>query len=239
MIIRKKAARTEKWFLAFVKTTQGKEEVKKYEARLELVLEKFSRGIMRKIVVFNLVSLDGYFAGADGNIDWHMVDDEFNKFAIEQTSSFGTIIFGRVTYKIFEDFWPKAMNDSNMSPDDRKIGKIIDDVEKIVFSNSLKNVTWKNSKLFHEIDPKEIQKLKHGPHSAKGSRGVKKDMVIYGSGTIVQQLTNLGLIDEYRLLVNPIILGSGRLMFKDVNKRALKLIDMRVFKNGNVLLRYK
>jgi len=184
---------------------------------------------MRKLVVFNLVSLDGYFAGVDGNIDWHMVDDEFNTFAVEQTASFGAIIFGRTTYQIFEDFWPKALNDPKMSPDDRKIAKIIDDVEKIVFSKTLKKVSWKNTKLFHKIDLKEIKKLK----SQEGN-----NIVIFGSGTIVQQFTDLGLIDEYRLLLNPIILGAGKSMFKDVKQLSLKLLETRTFKNGNVLLTY-
>ena len=186
---------------------------------------------MRKIVVFNLISVDGYFAGVDGNIDWHRVDDEFNTFAVQQTKSFGTIIFGRVTYKIFEDFWPKAINDPKMSPDDRKIAKNIDDVEKIVFSKTIKKVTWKNSKLFKTVDQKEIKKW-------KSQRG--RDMVIFGSGTIVQEFTNLGLIDEYRLLVNPIILGKGKPMFANIKNRLdLKLIDTKTFKNGNVLLYYQ
>lgn len=184
---------------------------------------------MRKIIVFNLITVDGYFAGTDGNIDWHRVDDEFNEFAITHTASFGELIFGKTTYKIFEDFWPKAMDDPKMSPEDRKIGHIIDDIWKIVFSKSLKDVTWKNTKLYHEIDPEEVKRWKE----YEG-----KDLAIFGSGTIVQQFANLGLIDEYRLLVNPIILGEGKLLFKDVHKMDLKLTDTRTFKNGNVLLTY-
>ncbi len=185
---------------------------------------------MRKIVVFNLISLDGYFAGMNGDISWHNVDDEFNKFAIEQTSQFGGIIFGRTTYQLFEEFWPKALKDPKTSPDDQKIAQIIEDTWKLVFSKSIKKVTWKNSNLFHEIDSNEIKKWKE----IDG-----KDLVIFGSGTIVQQFANLGLIDEYRLLVNPIILGSGKPMFKDVNETKLKLLKTRNFKNGNVLLYYQ
>lgn len=185
---------------------------------------------MRKIVVFNLLSIDGFFAGEDGNIDWHMVDDEFNDFAVEHTKEFGTIIFGKTTYKLFEDFWPKAVDDPRMSPEDREIAKTIDDVEKIVFSKSLKEVTWKNSKLFHDIDPEEVKKWK----SEEG-----KPMAIFGSGTIVQEFTRLGLVDEYRLLVNPIILGRGKPMFKDVDQVKLKLLNTRTFGNGNVMLTYE
>lgn len=186
---------------------------------------------MRKIIVFNLISLDGYFAGEDGDISWHNVDAEFNKFAIEQTSQFGGIIFGRTTYQIFEDFWPKALVDPKTSDDDRKIAQIINDTWKLVFSKTLKQVTWKNSNLFREIDPDEIKKWKQYPG---------KDMVIFGSGTIVQQFTNLGLIDEYKFLVNPVVLGKGKPMFANLKEKLnLKLIDTRTFKNGNVLLDYQ
>lgn len=184
--------------------------------------------------MFNLVSLDGYYAGMDGNIDWHVVDDEFNQFAIEETQKFGVILFGRVTYKIFEDFWPKAVSDPKMSKEDLEIAKIINDIEKIVFSKTLEEVRetseWKNVRLFKEIIPDEIQKLKKEPG---------KDMVIFGSGTIVQALTNFNLVDEYRLMVNPVILGKGKLLFKNVKKLNLKLISTKIFKSGNVLLFYK
>lgn len=185
---------------------------------------------MRKIVVFNLISVDGYFAGEDGNIDWHQVDDEFNKFAVEHTKEFGALIFGKTTYKLFEDFWPNAVNDPKMSSEDREIAKTIDDMEKIVFSKSLKEVTWKNTKLFHEINSEEVKKWKAGDG---------KPMAIFGSGTIVQEFTRLGLIDEYRLLVNPIILGKGKPMFKDVAMQKLTLLNTRTFGNGNVFLIYE
>ena len=191
---------------------------------------------MRKIIVFNLISLDGYFARENGDIDWHNVDDEFNDFAVEHTAEFGTIIFGHTTYNLFEEFWPAAINDPKLSPEDHKIAQIIDDVEKIVFSKTLKEVTWKNSKLFHEIDPEEVKKWK-SPSTSSGSN--EKPMVIFGSGTIVQQFTNLGLIDEYRLMINPLILGKGKPMFKDVGEVKLKLMSRRTFKNGNVLLSYQ
>ena len=185
---------------------------------------------MRKIIAFNLISLDGFFARLNGDIDWHNVDDEFNQFAVEQTSSFGTIIFGRTTYQIFEDFWPKVINNPKFSKEDQMIAKNIENINKIVFSKTLDKVTWKNSKLFKEINPLEIKKLKEQSG---------KDMVIFGSGTIVQALTNHGLVDEYRLLVNPIILGSGRPMFKDVKEIKLKLLKTRSFRNGNILLYYE
>lgn len=192
---------------------------------------------MRKIVVFNLLSVDGYFAGDDGNIDWHQVDDEFNTFAVEQTSEFGGIIFGKTTYQLFESYWPQTLKDPQDLPagrqasdDDRKIAQMIDETWKLVFSKSLKEVTWKHAKLYHDIDPEEVKQWKQYDG---------KDLVIFGSGTIVQQFTNLDLIDEYRLLINPVILGKGKSMFADVNDmHKLKLVNTRAFKNGNVLLTY-
>jgi len=181
--------------------------------------------------MFNLVSLDGYFARSNGEIDWHVVDDEFNKFAIEQTKSFGAILFGRTTYQLFEDHWPKAFTDPATSEDDREIAKIINDIEKIVFSRTLQSVTWNNTKLFKEVIPQEIEKLKN----QEGS-----DIVIFGSGTIVQALTNLRLIDEYRIMINPVILGEGKPLFKNIDKQLkLKLLETKTFQSGNVLLYYQ
>lgn len=181
--------------------------------------------------MFNLISLDGYFAGPRGDIGWHVVDLEFNKFAIEQMKTFDSILFGRVTYQLFEHYWPSAAKDSSTSRDDLEIANMIENIEKIVFSKTLKKVDWKNTRLLNEVVPEEIKKLKQ-----KSGR----DIVIFGSGTIVQELTNLGLIDEYRLLVNPVILGSGKLLFKGINDRIkLKLLKTRTFNSGNVLLCYQ
>ncbi|MBI3379127.1 dihydrofolate reductase [Candidatus Gottesmanbacteria bacterium] len=185
---------------------------------------------MRKIIVFNLISLDGFYARENGDIDWHNTDEEFAQFANEQTPTFGILIFGRVTYDIMASYWPTK----DAIKDDPIVANALNTTPKIVFSKSLKKITetpvWKNISLFNKIIPEEIIKLK---------KQTGKDMVILGSGTIVQQFTNLGLIDEYRLLLNPVVLGSGKPMFNDVKKTfKLKLISTRKFKNGNVLLCY-
>jgi dihydrofolate reductase len=185
---------------------------------------------MRKIVVFNLLSIDGFFEGKNHDINWHQVDEEFNKFAVDHTAKFDTIIFGSRTYKLFEDFWPSAVNNSKFSADDQRIAKIIDDAQKYVFSKKIKEVKWKNSVLLNEIDKKEVEKIK----KEKG-----KDIVIFGSGTIVSQFSDLGLIDEYRFIINPLALGEGTSMFKGVSKQLnFKLISTKKFKNGNILLTY-
>ncbi len=180
--------------------------------------------------MFNVVSLDGYFAGIDGNIDWHMVDDEFNQYAVKTIAGFDTMLFGRVTYELFESYWPKALEDAQTSSEDMAIARAINDMQKIVFSTTLDKVTWNNSKLSSYITAEEIKKLKAEPG---------KDIVIYGSGTIVRELTSLGLIDEYRFMVNPVVIGTGKRLFKDMPAFTLKLLDTKTFTSGNVLLTYK
>jgi dihydrofolate reductase len=186
---------------------------------------------MRKIIAFNLVTVDGLFAGPNGEIDWHNYDDEMGTHSLEQLKSLGALIFGKTTYELMASYWP--------TPDGVKgepvVAGIMNSIPKIVFSKTLQEVKdgplWKNVKVFHEIKPEEIIKMKE----QEGG-----DIAIFGSGTIVQQLTNLGLIDEYRLIVNPLILGNGKPLFKDIkNKLNLKLLKTKAFKNGNVLLCYQ
>lgn len=182
-----------------------------------------------KIVVFNLISLDGYFEGKNHDISWHNVDNEFNEFAIKQTAQFGAIIFGRTTYELMRGYWPTEQE----IKDDPIVANQMNLIPKIVFSKSLKEVKetkyWKNIELFHSIKPQDVKKWK---------KEAKKPIAIFGSGTIVDQFSNLGLVDEYRLLVNPVVLGEGTPLFKSSKKFNLKLVSIREFKNGNVLLTY-
>ena len=186
---------------------------------------------MRKLVVFNLVSVDGLFAGPKGEIDWHNYDDEMGTHSVEQLKSLGALIFGKTTYELMASYWPTP-DGVNSEP---VVAGIMNTIPKIVFSETLKEVEdgplWKNVTVFHEIKPEEIIKMKE----QEGG-----DIAIFGSGTIVQQFTDLGLIDEYRLIVNPVILGNGKPLFTGMkNKLNLKLLTTRVFKNGNVLLCYQ
>jgi dihydrofolate reductase len=189
---------------------------------------------MRKITVFNHVTVDGFFAGPNGEIDWFKViekDDEWDKYTHEQSSKSGnTLIFGRTTYEMMKNYWPipdAIKNDPGMA-------RVVNNSQKMVFSKTLQNVeegvNWKNIQLFHEIKPEEIIRLKE----QKG-----EDFTILGSGSIVQQFSNLGLIDEYQLVIVPVILGVGKSLFKDVKKMNMKLLGSRAFKNGIVLLHYQ
>jgi dihydrofolate reductase len=188
---------------------------------------------MRKITVFNYVSLDGYFTGANGEINWFKSikkDDEFDKDTHRQSGSGGTIIFGRTTYDMMKGYWPTR----DAIKADQEMARVVNLSEKIVFSSKLKKVedgpNWKNVRLMSGIDAESINRLK----SETG-----KDIVIIGSGSIVRQLTDLGLIDEFELMVVPVILGKGKSLFADVENKELELVETKAYKNGIVMLRYK
>lgn len=185
-----------------------------------------------KILVFIQVSADGFFAGPDGEIDWlHRIDPdtEWIDYSHEQAQKGTSILtFGHTTYDIMKDYWPTDAA-LEMDPD---MARILNESQKIVFSKKLESVeeepNWKNIQLFHEINRDELIKLKE-----------KNDLTILGSGSIVQEFANLGLIDEYSLVVVPMILGKGKPLFENVKKTNLKLLESRQFGNGIVLLRYQ
>jgi dihydrofolate reductase len=194
----------------------------------------------RRIVMFNWMTANGYFAGADGNLDWVVPDEQQVKAAVDSIPLFDTVLFGRRTYELFEKFWSHAVDDSSTAPDphhagertkeNRAIAIWLNDANKVVFSKSLKHATWKNSRVLHELDPREIETMKSQPG---------KDMMIFGSGTIVSQLTQHGLIDEYQFVLCPVLLGNGRPLLSNVSKDSrLDLVEAKQYKSGDVMLRY-
>jgi dihydrofolate reductase len=195
---------------------------------------------MRRIVAFDRVSADGYFAGDDGNLNWVVPDDKVEQEGMSALPNVDTMVFGRRTYELFESYWPNVLDDSDSAPDPhvkgrrspeiRKMAEWINDTAKIVFSRSRKEVTWKNSTLVREVDPRAIEKMKNGPGG---------DMIIFGSGTIVSQLTQHGLVDEYYFIVGPVFLGSGKPLISGVpNVTRLKLLAAKEYQSGNLVLRY-
>ncbi|HTJ84191.1 MAG TPA: dihydrofolate reductase family protein [Polyangiaceae bacterium] len=182
---------------------------------------------MRKLRVFNQLSLDGYFVDAHGDMSWaHRDDAEWAEFAAKNAGSGGELVFGRVTYELMAGFWPTAQA-REMNAD---VADGMNRLPKIVFSRTLREATWTNTRLVQTDLQTEMRKLKAG----KGP-----DLVIMGSGTLVSQLTEEGLIDEYQLATIPIILGSGRTLFEGVKRRIdLRLSKSRTFENGNVLSWY-
>jgi dihydrofolate reductase len=187
---------------------------------------------MRRIVAFENVTVDGFFSGPHGEIGWFQAnrDPEYDEFSRTQSKTGDTLIFGRKTYQMMESYWPTP-GAMKSNPD---MAEVMNSIKKIVFSKTLQTLdevsNWRNVQLLHEIRAEEIVELKE----QKG-----KDIAILGSGSIVQQLTNLGLIDEYQLLVHPIILGVGKSLFAGVEKKSLKLLRIREFKNGIVWLCYQ
>jgi dihydrofolate reductase len=181
---------------------------------------------LRKLFAFNMVTLDGFFEGPNQEIDWHNADNaEFNEFAIEQTSSVDTLVFGRLTYQLMASYWPTetAVNA------DPIIADLMNRLSKIVFSRTLGSVEWNNTRLIRENAQKEISNLKMQPG---------KDMAIFGSAYLISSI--MDVIDEHRVMVNPILLGRGSPLFKNSGRRRkLKLVDSRTFKSGNVLLTYQ
>jgi len=186
---------------------------------------------MKKISVFNHVTIDGLFAGPNGEIDWFQAvhDDEWNRYAQQHADlSHDTLMFGHTTYTMMKGWWPTPAA-IQMDP---HMAELMNNSPKIVFSRRLKRAreerNWRNIRVFHHIDLDELRTLKRN-----------ENITILGSGTIVQQLTNLGLIDEYSLVVVPIILGKGKPLFKGVDKAKLRLVEERAFGNGIALLRYQ
>jgi dihydrofolate reductase len=197
---------------------------------------------MRKIVVFDRVTADGYFSGPEGNLDWVVPDAEIDKLGGDAVPGPGNMmLFGRRTYQMFESFWPHVLKDSPEAPDPHVPGRQsaamrgmavwIHEATKIVFSKSLKDVTWHNSRLLRDVDPAGIDALKNEPGG--------DEIMIFGSGQIVSKLTALGLIDEYHLIVSPLLLGGGKPLVSGVTSRVpLDLLEAKRYESGNVMLRY-
>jgi dihydrofolate reductase len=182
---------------------------------------------LRKVILFNLMTLDGFFEGPNREIDWHNVDDEFSEFEHEQHSAADLLLFGRVTYELMAGFWP--------TPEARSADPITADfmnsIPKIVFSNTLKTADWNNTRLVKGDPGEEIKNLKKQPGKA---------MFIFGSSDLIPALMRQGLMDEVWIMLNPIILGSGKPHFHDFDARIkFKLLKTRAFQNGNVLLCYQ
>ncbi|NMO18956.1 dihydrofolate reductase [Pyxidicoccus fallax] len=183
---------------------------------------------MRKLSVFNNVSLDGYFVDASGDMSWaHKQDAEWNAFTSENASGGGALVLGRVTYDMMAGFWPTPAAHALM-PD---VAEGMNRMPKVVFSRTLERASWENTRLVKGDLVSEMRKLKAEPGP---------DMVILGSGSIVAQLTEARLVDDYQLAVHPLVLGSGRTLFQGVQRRLeLTLKQTRAFSNGCVMLWYQ
>lgn len=185
---------------------------------------------MRRIAVFERITLEGFFTDGDGNEQTLFVNDDELNNDLMSGAGVGTYLFGRRTYEHMAAFWPQAINVPDLPPAVRKMAELLNGGEKIVFSKTLKNPTWANTRVLSDVVRSEIDAMKQldGP-----------DMLILGSGSIVSQLTQHGLIDDYMFVVGPLFAGRGRPLFRDVDlKTSLILSQCKSYKSGNVLLRY-
>jgi dihydrofolate reductase len=182
---------------------------------------------MRKVNVFNFITLNGFYKGPQGEIDWHKHGKEENEYAAEGLKSESTLLFGRTTYEMMAGYWPTPMALQN----DPVVAKGMNNAKKIVFSRSLKKAEWKNTTIVKDNLVEEIKKMK---------KMSGKDMTILGSGSIVTQCAEHGLIDEYQIMIDPVVIGSGTPIFNNITHQLnLKLTATRTFKSGVVLLLYQ
>jgi dihydrofolate reductase len=190
---------------------------------------RHERMSMRTLTAFENISLDGYFADSNNDMSWAHAgsdDPEFSTFVASNAKGGGMLVFGRVTYEIMESFWPSPIAMQSMPA----VAERMNAMPKLVFSRTLTSVSWKNTTLASGGPSDEMARLKQTPGP---------DMTILGSGSIVAQLAQARLIDEYAVVVNPVILGAGRALFADVKDRlSLKLVRSRSFGNGKTLLAY-
>ena len=185
---------------------------------------------MRKLVAFLQVMLDGHFAGANGDIGWahkEAKDAEWSAFVADNATAGGQLLFGRLTYEMMASFWPTPLAIER----DPIVAERMNSLPKVVFSRTLDKASWDNTKLVKGDPAAAVRKMKQEPG---------KQMAILGSGSIVSQLAQEGLIDEYQLVVNPVVLGKGRTVFDGIKEKlTLKPTRTRTFSNGNVLLCYE
>ena len=184
---------------------------------------------MARLTVFNSVTLDGYFTDLKGDMSWAHAgadDPEWQSFVSGNASGGGVLVFGRVTYDMMKSYWPtpQAAKDAPI------VAERMNELPKVVFSKKMEKADWNNTKLLKGNILEEARKLKEES---------RNDLVIMGSGSVISQLAPHALIDEYQVIVCPIILGKGRTMFEGLEKKLdLKLAKTRAFRNGKVLLNY-
>ncbi|GHO57329.1 dihydrofolate reductase family protein [Ktedonobacter robiniae] len=186
---------------------------------------------MRKLIVSAWMTLDGFVAGPNDEMEWLLVDEAMNNYESNLMRTADTLFLGRATYQGFAGHWPKVAQDPTAVKEEVAYAHQVNAMHKIVFSKTLKHVEWINSRLVETLRPEEIRDMKQEPG---------RDMVIYGSLSIVRTLMQFGLIDEYQLLVHPVVLGSGKPLWPDVKeKMTLKCIQTQLFPSGVVLLSYQ
>ena len=180
---------------------------------------------MRKLIAAINMTLDGFCDHTAG-----IADDELHEHYNQLLGNADTILWGRTTYQLMESYWPAVVKNPTGNKPEDEFAVLIDNISKIVFSRTLKNVVWKNTKLKNEVNKEEVLELKQQPGKN----------ILAGSPSLIVALTQLDIIDEYQLCVQPIILGRGLPLFKNVKGRInLKLLKTKLFGSGAVTLYYE
>ncbi len=182
---------------------------------------------MRKLSSFTFVTLNGFFEAPKGDISWHRHGAEENEYAAEGLASGSTLLFGRVTYQLMASYWPTPMAAKN----DPTVAEGMNKAEKIVFSRTMKKADWNNTRVVMGDIVGEIRKLKRTPGNA---------LTLLGSGSILAQFAEEGLIDDYQIMIDPVAVGGGTPIFKEIKRKLdLRLTATKTFGSGVVLLSYQ
>jgi dihydrofolate reductase len=184
---------------------------------------------MRKLSSFTFITLNGFYKGLNDQITSHkeISGHEENKYSLDSVKSDNMLLFGRVTYDMMAKWWPSEEAKKQMS----EMAEGMNKADKVVFSRSLQHAQWENTKVISGDLVAEVNKLK---------QEAQKDMTILGSGSVLTQLAEHDLIDEFKIMIDPLVIGAGTTLFKDISKKLdLKLISGKSFKSGAVLVRYQ
>lgn len=182
---------------------------------------------MRKLYSFMMVTLDGFYEGPNQEFHFWNLDQEFNRFAAGQLYDTDILLFGRVTYEGMASYWPTQ----DARDDDPVMAELMNTLPKIVVSRTLESADWNNTTLVGANVADELSKLKQQPG---------RDLAILGSPNLTVSLLGMGLVDELRVMVNPVIIGDGKSLFRSIeHELTLRLLQTRIFNSGNVLLTYQ
>ena len=177
---------------------------------------------MRKVIMWNMVTPEGYFEAPGHDLSWFVFDDELGAYITDSQKEANLLLFGRTTYEMMAAYWPGA---------EGQIAEFMNTVEKIVFSRTLDKADWANTRLVGDDVPGEVRRLK-----ATGSG----DIFVFGSAEMASTLVSAGLVDEFRFGINPVLLGSGTPLLKGGFARTgLELISVKPLKSGVVILHYQ
>ena len=191
---------------------------------------------MRRILLPVQMTLDGFATGPNGEMDWLPLEDpqltaEHWEETWNELRSVDTLLLGRVTYQVWERFWPAVRNHRAGTPHETRFARWVEGVEKVVFSRTLSSVEWNRARLVRDHPVNEIARLKHGPG---------RNLALAGGARLAQSFIRWGLIDEYLITVHPVLLGEGRPLFGELGlRRGLRLVGSHPFRSGAVLLKYR